>query len=59
MAALEELAVGALVLGLNSSGPVSIVSVKWNGASSVTVVYAMGRPAPSANSCSFGTRKLG
>jgi superfamily II DNA or RNA helicase len=36
---LEELTVGAIVEGIAPGGPVSVVSVKWHGSSSATVVY--------------------
>ena len=39
LAALEELTVGAVVEGIVSSTAVSVVSVKWHGSSSATVVY--------------------
>ena len=39
MAALEDLTVGAVVEGIESGTAVSVVSVKWHGSSSATVVY--------------------
>src|SRR5688500_18529536 len=39
MATLEDLTVGSVVEGVIPGKPVSIVSLKWHGSSTVTAVY--------------------
>ncbi len=39
MARLEDIAVGASVVGLSGSASVSVIAVKWHGNSAMTVTY--------------------
>ena len=39
MARLEEITIGASVVGIAGNAPVSVVAVKWHGTAVLTVTY--------------------